>query len=115
MKEMDTKPDITIEHIGAARLYNGSVRINAKTMLAVILPSQIHKLTEYQLHMILKEAARSVIFPEHDPILYDQVWEMITPIAGVISEISHGTTLIIYSLTADRAFSVLTFKALHLV
>ena len=31
-----TKTDVTFEHIGAARLYNGSVRIDIKTMQAVI-------------------------------------------------------------------------------
>ena len=30
------KTDVTFEHIGAARLYNGSVRIDVKTMQAVI-------------------------------------------------------------------------------
>ena len=31
-----TKTDVKFEHIGAARLYNGSVRIDVKTMQAVI-------------------------------------------------------------------------------
>jgi hypothetical protein len=38
---------VTFEHIGAARLYNGSVRIDIKTMLAVIPASEIRKLEEH--------------------------------------------------------------------
>jgi len=41
-----TKTDVTFEHIGAARLYNGSVRIDVKTMQAVIPAGEIRRLTE---------------------------------------------------------------------
>ena len=41
-----TKTDVTFEHIGAARLYNGSVRIDVKTMQAVIPPEKSTGLTE---------------------------------------------------------------------
>ena len=34
------------EHIGAARLYNGSIRIDVKTMQAVIPSNEIRRLTE---------------------------------------------------------------------
>jgi len=40
------KTDVTFEHIGAARLYNGSVRIDIKTMQAVIPAGEIRKLEE---------------------------------------------------------------------
>jgi pyruvate/2-oxoglutarate/acetoin dehydrogenase E1 component len=41
-----TKTDVTFEHIGAARLYNGSVRIDVKTMLAVIPANEICRLEQ---------------------------------------------------------------------
>ena len=40
------KTGITFEHIGAARLYNGSIRIDVKTMQAVIPSNEIRRLTE---------------------------------------------------------------------
>jgi len=42
-----TNTDVTFEHIGAARLYNGSVRIDVKTMQAVIPAGQIRRLKEH--------------------------------------------------------------------
>jgi hypothetical protein len=44
---LKTNTDVTFEHIGAARLYNGSVRIDVKTMQAVIPAGEIHRLTEH--------------------------------------------------------------------
>ncbi len=41
-----TQEDVTFEHIGAARLYNGSVRIDVKTMQAVIPAGEIRRLEE---------------------------------------------------------------------
>ena len=43
----NTKNDVTFEHIGAARLYNGSVRIDVKTMQAVIPAGEIRRLEEH--------------------------------------------------------------------
>jgi hypothetical protein len=42
-----TNTDVKFEHIGAARLYNGSVRIDVKTMQAVIPAGEIRKLEEH--------------------------------------------------------------------
>jgi len=42
----NTKTEMTFEHIGAARLYNGSVRIDVKTMQAVIPAGEIRRLEE---------------------------------------------------------------------
>jgi hypothetical protein len=39
-----TKMNVKFEHIGAARLYNGSVRIDVKTMQAVIPVSEVRRL-----------------------------------------------------------------------
>ncbi|MDP2797528.1 MAG: hypothetical protein Q8N94_08485 [Methanoregula sp.] len=39
-----TKTNVKFEHIGAARLYNGSVRIDVKTMQAVIPVSEVRRL-----------------------------------------------------------------------
>jgi len=41
-----TPKDVKFEHIGAARLYNGSIRIDVKTMQAVIPSNEIRRLTE---------------------------------------------------------------------
>jgi hypothetical protein len=57
-----TKTDVTFEHIGAARLYNGSVRIDVKTMQAVIPAGEIHRLTQnwpapvYDISDVMKNA-----------------------------------------------------------
>jgi hypothetical protein len=42
-----TKTDVKFEHIGAARLYNGSVRIDVKTMQAVIPAGEIRRLEDH--------------------------------------------------------------------
>jgi hypothetical protein len=53
---------VKFEHIGAARLYNGSVRIDVKTMQAVIPASDIHRLTQngpapvYEISDVMKNA-----------------------------------------------------------
>ena len=44
---MNANTDITFEHIGAARRYNGSVRIDVKTMQAVIPAGESRRLTEH--------------------------------------------------------------------
>jgi hypothetical protein len=42
-----TNANVTFEHIGAARLYNGSVRIDVKTMQAVIPAGEIRRLQDH--------------------------------------------------------------------
>jgi len=42
-----TNSNVTFEHIGAARLYNGSVRIDVKTMQAVIPAGEIRRLEDH--------------------------------------------------------------------
>jgi hypothetical protein len=57
-----TNADVKFEHIGAARLYNGSVRIDVKTMQAVIPASEVRKLEErwpapvYDISDVMKNA-----------------------------------------------------------
>jgi hypothetical protein len=59
---LKTNTDVTFEHIGAARLYNGSVRIDVKTMQAVIPAGEIRRLEErwpapvYDISDIMKNA-----------------------------------------------------------
>jgi hypothetical protein len=54
--------DVTFEHIGVARLYNGSVRIDVKTMQAVIPAGEIRRLEErwpapvYDISDVMKNA-----------------------------------------------------------
>jgi len=42
-----TQTEVTFEHIGAARLYNGSVRIDVKTMQAVIPAGEVRRLEDH--------------------------------------------------------------------
>jgi hypothetical protein len=42
-----TNTDVKFEHIGAARLYNGSVRIDVKTMQAVIPAGEVRRLEDH--------------------------------------------------------------------
>lgn len=57
-----TKTDVTFEHIGAARLYNGSVRIDVKTMQAVIPAGEVRRLEQnwpapvYDISDVMKNA-----------------------------------------------------------
>jgi hypothetical protein len=44
---MNTNTEVKFSHIGAARLYEGSVRIDVKTMMAVIPVSEVRKLNEH--------------------------------------------------------------------
>ena len=46
MNPMDTNTEVKFTHIGAARLYEGSVRIDVKTMMAVIPVSEVRRLNE---------------------------------------------------------------------
>ena len=63
--------------------------------------------TAHQLFTILSCALHTCIFIEHDATLYDGAWDMITPIARLLNEISREVTVILYSPTPD-----LTFRAL---
>ena len=57
-----TKTEVTFEHIGAARLYNGSVRIDVKTMQAVIPAGEVRRLEQnwpapvYDISEVMKNA-----------------------------------------------------------
>ena len=44
---MNTNTDVKFIHTGAARLYEGSVRIDIKTMMAVIPVSEVRRLNEH--------------------------------------------------------------------
>ena len=44
---MNATTEVKFSHIGAARLYEGSVRIDVKTMMAVIPVSEVRKLNEH--------------------------------------------------------------------
>ena len=63
--------------------------------------------TAHQLFTTLSEASHTFIFVEHDPTLYDGAGDMITPIAGLLNEISRESTVVLYSPTPDRAFRAL--------
>jgi len=63
--------------------------------------------TAHQLFTCLTTASHTFIFIEHDATLYDGAWDMITPIAGALLEISRESTVILYSPTPDRAFRAL--------
>ncbi len=67
--------------------------------------------TAHQLFTILSGASHTFIFIEHDETLYDGAKDMITPIAGLLNEISREATVILYSPTPDRAFRALIHDA----
>ena len=71
--------------------------------------------TAHQLFTILNEVSHTVVFIEHDPTLFDGAWEMIAPIAGALGQISRGSTVILFSPSADRSFSLLTRNARHVI
>ena len=62
-----TNTDVKFEHIEAARLYNGSVRIDIKTMQAVIPAGEIRRLEErwpapvYDISDVMKNADAATI------------------------------------------------------
>jgi DNA polymerase I len=63
--------------------------------------------TAHQLFTCLTTASHTFVFVEHDATLYDGAWDMITPIASALLEISRESTVILYSPTPDRAFRAL--------
>ena len=71
-----TKTDVKFEHIGAARLYQSSVRIDVKTMQAVIPAGEVHRLEDhwpapvYDISDVMKnsDAARSGRHGSPDPV-----------------------------------------------
>ena len=71
--------------------------------------------TAHQLFTILNEISHTVVFIEHDPTLFDGAWEMIAPISGVLGQVSRESTVILYSPSADRSFSLLTREAGHVI
>jgi hypothetical protein len=71
--------------------------------------------TAHQLLTILNEVSHTVVFIEHDPTLFDGAWEIIAPIAGALGQISRESTVILYSPSADRSFSLLTRNARHII
>ena len=63
--------------------------------------------TAHQLFIILSTASHTFIFVEHDATLYDGAKDMITPIAGLLNEISRESTVVLYSPTPDPEFRAL--------
>ena len=63
--------------------------------------------TAHQLFTILTTASHTFIFVEHDATLYDGAKDMITPIPGLLNEISRESTVVLYSPTPDPEFRAL--------
>ena len=71
--------------------------------------------TAHQLVTILNEAEHTILFIEHDPTLFDGAWNMVAPIAGALEQVSREATVILYSPSADRSFSILSRNAQNVV
>ena len=71
--------------------------------------------TAHQLFTILKEANHTILFLEHDPMLYDGAEEMMPQIAGILKDIGRESLVILYAPSVDRSFSVLMRQADHII
>jgi hypothetical protein len=58
----------------------------------------------YQLATILSEGSHTFVLIEHDQGMYDGTRDMIPVIAQTLKQLSHETTIVLYSPAPDRAF-----------
>ncbi len=57
--------------------------------------------TVFQLMTILEEAHHSLIFVEHDPLLYEDAQEMVEYVSKAMKEAARDATVLLYSPGAD--------------
>jgi hypothetical protein len=67
--------------------------------------------TAHQLFTILKEAAHTIVFVEHDPAMFDGAEVMITPVSSALRDVGREALVILYTPSADRPFSALVRSA----
>jgi hypothetical protein len=67
--------------------------------------------TAHQLLTMLREAAHTVVFVEHDPSLFDGAMNIIELVAGALKDVGRESLVILYSPAMDRTFSALARKA----
>jgi DNA polymerase I len=67
--------------------------------------------TAHQLLTILREAAHTVVFIEHDPSLFDQALNLLDPLAGTLKDLSRESLVILYTPAADCTFLALARRA----
>ena len=67
--------------------------------------------TAHQLLTMLREAAHTVVFIEHDPTLFDQAMNMLEPLAGTLKDLSRDSLVVLYTPVADRTFLALARRA----
>lgn len=60
---------------------------------------------------MLREAAHTVVFIEHDPTLFDQAMNMLEPLAGTLKDLSRDSLVVLYTPVADRTFLALARRA----
>jgi hypothetical protein len=67
--------------------------------------------TADQLLTLLKEASHTVIFIEHDPMLFDGADPLLAPVSAALRDAGHEALVILYSPSMDRPFASLARQA----
>ncbi len=67
--------------------------------------------TAFQLMTILEEAHHSLIFVEHDPLLYENAAEMTEYVSQALREAAKGAAVLLYAPGADPYFEELVRNA----
>lgn len=68
--------------------------------------------TTHQLLTILRDACHTIIFIEHDPILFDAAGGGVTAAVGqTMAEVAAGSLVILYTRVPDRSFGALAAYA----
>jgi DNA polymerase I len=71
--------------------------------------------TADQLLTALKEASHTVIFIEHDPVLFDGADRLLVPVAAALRDAGHEALVILYSPAMDQSFATLARQADRLI
>ncbi len=68
--------------------------------------------TTHQLLTILRDACHTIIFIEHDPVLFEASGGGMTAAIGqTMAEVAAGSLVILYTMVPDRSFGVLAAYA----
>jgi len=67
--------------------------------------------TAHQLLSLVREAGHTVIFVEHDPELFEEVREMLDPVAEALADAGRESLVILYTPVPERTFFALARRA----
>jgi hypothetical protein len=71
--------------------------------------------TADQLLTVVREAAHTVIFIEHDTTLFEGADRLITPVGSALKEAGRDALVVLYSPSMDRSFAALSRQADRLI